>query len=239
MKMIILTILLALQAQASFENTSYRYLMPSDFITKLLSLFPNADRIQRLELNGKFNNSSAIGNVCVRLSEPKCYVYLGRSSPFRGEPQTTTPDMTTVKFLSGCGRSIIEAELNLLRDTPNLVSSIEGDISTDSELARDTVNRIFPVYKKRYAQNPNDFYRALSSYAVANDPELFQHTVSLVHMMLGPDQVIAEYGQAKNAEEIATEYITAKIKQQKMESLRDYTVWVLTNLIIREEFLAY
>lgn len=65
------------------------------------------------------------------------------------------------------------------------------------------------------------------------------HTIHLVQMMLGPDDVIADFGHARNAQEIANELIQEKMLNPADQNLMTYTSWVLQNLIIREEFLAY
>lgn len=236
MKLFLLFFFFTSAVFASFDNISHRYLMPGDFYNKLLYLFPNADRTQVSgTVPGQTVTFSLLSGECVRNSnENNAFVQFGSTSPTTGEPQSAAPDMTTVNSLVKCGQKIIETELSILSTTANLTSS-----SNDGLLAKDTLARIFPVYKSVYTKTPEQFAVLLISDVDFKDPVLFVHTVHLIHMMLGPDQVIAEYGQAKSAEEIAKSFIAESLRKNKKLSLSAYTTWILTNLIIREEFLSF
>lgn len=243
MKLFLLILLISFQAQASFENTSKRYLMPGDFYNKLILLFPNGYRpFYSYSLEKGFNQYDMLDiKQCFRPFQDESkhpFQVYGIISPVTGEAESSQPDINTVNQLLKCGGNLIKSEIELLTLDPSFDFVIESDLSSPAGLARDTLNRLFPYFKKQII---SEGYKIRGVPVLANDPKIFEHTVHLVHYMLGPNVVIQEFGVAASAEQIASDYIAelALMNQKKSMNLYDYTIWVLKNLIIRDEFLSY
>jgi hypothetical protein len=219
------------QAHAAFDNLSIRYLMPADFYTKLLVLFPDADRKQLQEIKdntGRFPYFFDLYCVRQEYDDKKRLQVFGTISPTTGEPQSFEPELAMVNTLVVCGKSIINNEFNLLANPK--IGKKEFDI----------LNRFFPVFKDDWEVDaPHFFDKQFLSVIDLKNPMIKAHTLHLIHYMLGPDTVIEEYGYARNADEIATGFMEEYLAEKKYETLSEYTVWVLTNLIIRDEFLSF
>lgn len=244
-KLICIIFLATCQLHAAFDNTSYRYLMPGDFYNKLTTLFPNGHRIQ-VNVNDKGERDFYLSTYCLvgAFSPSNFFVVFGANSSITGEAQLSLPDSNTVHSLASCAKKLIHSEIEVIfREEKFQALSIEINQSSYKTLIADATSRIFPVYEKQLKEEASKYGRIPHYGTIDYDSVLAkEHTIHLVHYMLGPDEVIKEYGQANSAKEIANVFLSeAKRKKEagKMMNLLDYTVWVLTNLVIREEFLAY
>lgn len=237
MKTILALIFLSFQSWAAFDNTSHRYLMAPDFHNKVLSLFPNGYRVRVYNQTASGDVSKSFTTYCLTSNfQEKVFDVFGASSPITGEPQSPNPDINTIRSMTECLKEVIKHELDLFNYGMNLSVQQEGDISSESELARDSRARLFPQYNDQSATEFNNIVNAqLGSYL---PDRVLPHTIHLVNYMLGPDEVIKDYGQAESAEQIAKIFME-EAKKKGFTNLKEYTQWVLVNLMVRDEFLSY
>ena len=217
MKLILISLLLFSKiANAAFDENGTRYMMPADFYTKLIMLFPNG----RNNCAFFFDGGALYGAI----------------NPVNGIAKSTTPDSNFISSYSQCGSSIISSELTMVSGAAAPSPPVEGDLSSPETLAKDSAKRIYgPLLKaltKNVEQIPEVLYLATTTLPKQT---LLDHTVYLIHYMLGPDEVIKEYGKVSGAGELAQIYIN----QFSANSISDFTTKVLSVLLIRDEFLTY
>lgn len=204
---------LALNA-SSYPDFQYRYLNAHEVIRKLHRFFPKM---------------SAKAYFCSVDTESS--LDLGLINPVDGEFLNAVPNSAFVKWYENCLRSILST-----RD-PELATLGIPDSPED-------ILKRFPEYKHWYGPLADAFKTAVETNSELNvsQAEFSGLAENIVEKILGPDQVIKEYGYLQGRKQIA-EAITRRwafyfprVNWRTFDAMvRDTIMFVF----MREEFISY
>lgn len=147
----------------------------------------------------------------------------GSNSPASGEPVSPTVNEATVQWISACIKSILINPTNF--DEKNPPDRYLGEVGF--QILQEKYKPVAPLY--------GGFYGLWSTWTPPEQTALIQ---SMVKSVLGPDEVIKDFGFAKDSNEIVQKIkvITDKMQDKAVHQVAHI---IFLNLVLRDEFLSY
>ncbi len=196
---------------AAFKENSQRYISGYDFENRMSYFF---DEVYKLP------GSEAVVSFC--FSDTSAF---GFNIPATGKPITSAPNSATINILKMCP-AITMAQFNTVL-TAGSLSEFES---------RSVLSRIMPstlIDKKIASTKINSL---LNTSGILDDQELKEVIVFLVQEFLGTEENILSYGLITDLSKYHS-YLLSKVNNSM--ALRDIFVIIMSELVLRDEFLTY
>ncbi len=196
---------------SAFKENSQRYISGYDFENRMSYFFEEVYRIP----GGEAVSSFCFSNTAA----------FGFNMAANGKPINSAPNSATINILKSCP-AISIAQLN--------TALLAGSISETE--SHSILNRIMPltlIDKKIASMKINTL---LDTPGILDDQELKEAIAYLVQEFLGTEENILSYGLITDLSKYHSHLIS---KVNKSMALRDIYVLIISELVLRDEFLTY
>lgn len=196
---------------SAFTENSQRYISGYDFENRMSYFFEEVYRLPGGEAVASFCFSSTAA--------------FGFNMAANGKPINSAPNSATINILKSCP-SLSIGQLSMLLSAGSL---------TDTE-SHSILSRIIPslIIDKKLASTKINFL--LETPGILDDLELKEVIAYLVQEHLGTEENILSYGLITNLSEYHNHLFS---KVHKSMNLREVYIAIVSELVLRDEFLTY
>lgn len=212
MKYTILITFLALQAHASFESTSMRYLSGHEVTAKLMSVLPDSNKSKEDIQACKISTANEAAS--------------GMNMPVSGRSIYKEPGSAFLNWYLPCATTLLDKDLK--------------NSELDNQSLKHHLGTVLEKVKTLAAQPPNNGVALDVPANLLSKEEIAELVRFQMERILGPDEVIEELGFNPNAKTLR-ESITKSFTEEaaKGPSVRTLLKKLELELLSRDEFLVY